>query len=114
MKRSPIRLVVSDVDGTLVTSDKVLTNATVAAVRKLGASGIHFAITSGRPPKGMAMLVQPLWLSTPIGGFNGGLLVDPAMEVLEERRIPDDLVAGIVAALTAHRDRKSTRLNSSH
>jgi hypothetical protein len=99
---SAIRLVVSDVDGTLVTSDKVLTEATIAAVDRLAAAGIGFAITSGRPPMGMAMLVAPLRVTTPIGGFNGGLLVDPAMRVLAEHRIPDDLVAPIIETLAAH------------
>jgi hydroxymethylpyrimidine pyrophosphatase-like HAD family hydrolase len=48
-----IRLVVADVDGTLVTQEKVLTAKTKEAVSQLTAAGIAFAITSGRPPRGM-------------------------------------------------------------
>ena len=57
-----IRLLLADVDGTLVTQDKVLTEATKAAVRELRRAGIAFAITSGRPPRGMSMLIEPLAL----------------------------------------------------
>lgn len=85
----------SDVDGTLVTSDKTLTAASIDAVHALQDAGIAFAVTSGRPPRGMAMLIEPLAITTPISGFNGGLVVTPAMEVLEERCIPSELVAAI-------------------
>jgi Cof subfamily protein (haloacid dehalogenase superfamily) len=90
-----VRLVVSDVDGTLVTSDKTLTQASIDAVHALHDAGIAFAITSGRPPRGMAMLVEPLGITTPISGFNGGLVVTPGMEVLSERSIPSELVGRI-------------------
>ena len=55
-EKRKISLVLADVDGTLVTEEKVLTERAQAAVRSLRAAGIRFAITSGRPPKGMAML----------------------------------------------------------
>jgi Cof subfamily protein (haloacid dehalogenase superfamily) len=91
----PIKLVLADVDGTLVTQQKVLTPEAIDAVQQLGAAGILFAITSGRPPRGMAMLVDPLDLQTPIAAFNGGMLVDRHMNVLEQRVIPEDLVEPI-------------------
>src|SRR5882762_3791742 len=72
-----VKLLISDVDGTLVTRDKVLTARARDAVRRLREAGIAFAITSGRPPRGMAMLVEPLALTTPVAAFNGGMLVDP-------------------------------------
>ena len=73
MAPQPIRLLLADVDGTLVTQDKVLTDRSIAAVAKLRQAGIMFAVTSGRPPRGMSMLIEPLELSTPIAAFNGGL-----------------------------------------
>ena len=72
-----IRLFLADVDGALVTKEKVLTEAARAAVRELDRAGIAFAITSGRPPRGMSMLTKPLALRTAIAGFNGGVLVNP-------------------------------------
>jgi Cof subfamily protein (haloacid dehalogenase superfamily) len=94
-----IRLLLADVDGTLVRTDKSLTDRSIEAAQKLHDAGILFAVTSGRPPRGMSMLVEPLALRTPLAAFNGGLIVDPEMEVVEERVVPDDLVAPIVGLL---------------
>jgi Cof subfamily protein (haloacid dehalogenase superfamily) len=94
-----ISLLLADVDGTLVTREKVLTDRAQVAVRRLRESGIRFAITSGRPPKGMAMLVEPLALDLPLAGFNGGLFVDPDLSVLEERRLPRDVAEKAVDIL---------------
>ncbi|MGE0751320.1 MAG: Cof-type HAD-IIB family hydrolase [Variibacter sp.] len=85
-----ISLVVSDVDGTLVTPDKRLTNRSAQAVAKLAAQGIKFTITSSRPPFGVRMLIAPLALKLPIGAFNGGCVVDPALNVIERHFIPED------------------------
>jgi hydroxymethylpyrimidine pyrophosphatase-like HAD family hydrolase len=52
-----ISLVLADVDGTLVTAEKVLTARAVKSVESFRASRIGFAITSGRPPRGMEMLI---------------------------------------------------------
>jgi hypothetical protein len=92
---STIKLLLADVDGTLVTPDKALTDRAVAAVRRLGEAGILFAVTSGRPPRGMSMLIEPLNLTTPIAAFNGGILVNRDMSVIEQRVIPEDLVVPV-------------------
>jgi Cof subfamily protein (haloacid dehalogenase superfamily) len=97
-----IRLLLADVDGTLVTQEKALTTRTVAAVRALREAGVLFAVTSGRPPRGMAMLVKPLDLELPIAAFNGGLMVDPRLEVLEQRELPSVLLPRIVELLESH------------
>lgn len=68
---STIRLVIPDLDGTLVTPAKALTAGTRRAVLVLRAAGVTFAITSGRLPRGMGMLVGPLGLPTPMAAFNG-------------------------------------------
>ena len=82
---SPIRLLLADVDGTLVTMDKELTDLSVEAVQRLREAGVLFAVTSGRPPPGMEMLVEPLDLSTPVAAFNRGLVVERDMSVIEQR-----------------------------
>lgn len=95
MTSTPIRLILADVDGTLVTRQKILTDRAIEAVHRLHAAGTIFAITSGRPPRGMGMLVKPLDLQSPIAAFNGGLLVNPDLTVIEQRTIPDDLIVPI-------------------
>lgn len=95
MTEPKVKLLLADVDGTLVTQDKVLTGRAIEAVRRLHDAGVIFAITSGRPPRGMAMLIEPLDIRTPIAAFNGGLLVDRDMSVLEQRVLPEDLVVPV-------------------
>ncbi len=78
-----IKLLLSDVDGTLVTHDKVLTEAARAAAGDLHLAGNGLALTSARPPLGVRMMIEPLGLTLPIAGFNGGLIVDTDFKVLE-------------------------------
>jgi Cof subfamily protein (haloacid dehalogenase superfamily) len=99
---APMRLLVADVDGTLVTPDKTLTQAAIEAALALPAAGIQLAITSGRPPRGMAMLIEPLHLTTPIAAFNGGLFVNPDLSVIEQHLIPPPLVGATIALLESH------------
>jgi Cof subfamily protein (haloacid dehalogenase superfamily) len=97
-----IKLLISDVDGTLVTHDKVLTPRACAAVGKLHEAGIAFAITSGRPPRGMAMFVGPLALTTPVAAFNGGMLVEPDLTtVLVQHNVPRAAATEAVKQLLA-------------
>ena len=87
-----IELLLSDVDGTLVRKDKTLAPSTVEAVHALHDAGVHFAVTSGRPPRGMQMLIEPLHLKAPLAGFNGGLVVEPDLKVVDERLVDEGLV----------------------
>jgi Cof subfamily protein (haloacid dehalogenase superfamily) len=82
-----ICLLLADVDGTLLTQDKVLTEAAKEAARELHHAGITFAITSGRPPRGMSMLIEPLALTGAIAGFNGGVFVKPDLSVIESHML---------------------------
>jgi Cof subfamily protein (haloacid dehalogenase superfamily) len=79
-----IALVVSDVDGTLLTHDKTLTEGAKAAVRRLNAAGIGFTITSSRPTIGMRFLIEPLAITLPVGAFNGSAIVDANLNPIEQ------------------------------
>jgi hypothetical protein len=97
-----VRLVIADVDGTLVTQDKVLTSRAAKAVGRLRDAGILFGITSGRPPKGMKMLIEPLRLTEPMAGFNGGVVVNPDMTPVLTRLLPPDVPAEVLRLLAQH------------
>jgi Cof subfamily protein (haloacid dehalogenase superfamily) len=101
--KKPIRLVIADVDGTLVTHDKILTQRAIQAVFKMREAGIQFAITSGRPPKGMAMLVEPLKIDEPVAGFNGGVVTKPDLvTVLRQNVLPPEVVKKVVQQILEH------------
>ncbi|MEA1833602.1 Cof-type HAD-IIB family hydrolase [Methylobacterium durans] len=99
--RNDIALVISDVDGTLVTSDKRLTPAAIAAVRRLGEAGIGFTIASSRPPVGLRSLVEALALRLPMGAFNGASIVRPDLSTLHETLIPEEAAREAAARLDA-------------
>jgi len=100
--RGKISLVLADVDGTLVTEQKVLTRRTRSAVKALQDAGIRFAITSGRPPRGMAMLFDPLDLNTPIAGFNGGLFVERDLTIVAQKTVPTDVARQAIDLIRTH------------
>ena len=91
--QDPIRLVLADVDGTLVTQEKLLTAMTKEAVSKLMDRGIAFAITSGRPPRGMQTVIKDTNLSTVVAGFNGGVYTTPRLDPIVMRDLPRDAAA---------------------
>ena len=99
MGHGGIRLVLSDVDGTLLTSAKELAPSTVDAVAALHAAGIRFTVTSSRPAQGVAMLIEPLAIDAPIGAFNGGVFVDDALAVLHQLPLDVDAAAKIVGLI---------------
>jgi len=93
-----IRLVVSDVDGTLVDNTKQVTPGVQAAVAKLRAAGIGFSIISARPRSGMMPIAETLGIDAPMGAFNGGTLFKRDGTVLKADRIDRKVVDGTLAA----------------
>jgi Cof subfamily protein (haloacid dehalogenase superfamily) len=91
-----IRLLVSDIDGTLVTRDKQLTNATRDAAQRLSAAGIALALTSSRPPRGIEIFARALDLKTPRGAFNGAVITGPDGAVLFSCLLPPEMARAVV------------------
>ena len=99
-----IRLVIADVDGTLVTHEKILTPRAIDAVFQLRKVGIQFAVTSGRPPRGMAMLIEPLKMDEPLAAFNGGVIIQPDLTtVLGQNFLTPDVVKQTVQLILEHK-----------
>jgi hypothetical protein len=101
-ERRKISLVLADVDGTLVTEEKVLTKRAQGAVKALQDAGIRFAITSGRPPLGMAMLFDALEIETPIAAFNGGLFIKRDRRILAQKTLPDEVARQAIDLIRGH------------
>ena len=97
-----IRLVVSDVDGTLVTKAKELTPAAIEAVRRLREEGVRFTIISSRPPQGLKVVAEPLAITEPMPAFNGGVIVGPDLKtVLRERLLEQVVTERVIESLAA-------------
>jgi Cof subfamily protein (haloacid dehalogenase superfamily) len=97
-----IRMVIADVDGTLVTNSKALTPRTIQAVKRVRDAGIAFSITSGRPPLGMRMFIEPLALNEPFAAFNGGVLVRPDLSVMAQSFLIPATAATALDAISRH------------
>lgn len=98
----PVAAVLADVDGTLITKEKVLTARAVDAVRRLRERGVVFCITTGRPPRGLRMFVEPLGLTIAMAAFNGGVIVRPDLSVIDAKPLPVDLPFQVIEAIRAH------------
>src|SRR5262245_42717548 len=101
-KASRVRLVIDDIDGTLITKEKLLTPRSVKAVKKLGEADIIFGVTTGRPPAGVKMLVHSLYHLRFIAGFNGGVIVNPKMEVFQENCLPSEIAKQVAETIAGY------------
>jgi len=98
-----IRLVVSDIDGTLVPKSKTLSPATLEAARKLRAAGIALCLVSSRAPRGMEMFLGPLGIDTPRAGLNGGLVTAPDGTILSQLSLEPSAVSAALDMLDVHK-----------
>jgi Cof subfamily protein (haloacid dehalogenase superfamily) len=73
----PVRLVLSDMDGTLLRPDHSIGEKTLAALSRLREAGIAFSLASARPPLAMRQQMQTLGIEVPVAAFNGGTLMSP-------------------------------------
>jgi Cof subfamily protein (haloacid dehalogenase superfamily) len=97
-----VELVVSDCDGTLLHTDKSISDAAKDAVRRLHEAGVAFTVASSRPGAGMRHIVETLAVDMPYASYNGGNLVDPrTREVLAAHKLPRDAVQTSLEALAA-------------
>ncbi len=79
------------------TAKKRITARAKSAIQKLSEAGIKFAVTSGRPPRGMKMIVEQVNLSTPIAAFNGGMFVEPGtMKVLLQQTLDAEIARSVI------------------
>jgi Cof subfamily protein (haloacid dehalogenase superfamily) len=88
------KLVMSDLDGTLLNSEALVTKEAISAVRRAEELGAIFAICSGRDQNSLAMYERLLGIDSPghySVGYNGGLVYECGGKILAESRIPKEL-----------------------
>ena len=96
-KPSSIALVISDIDGTLITSNHEVTEATKTAAEKLYVRGIELSLASSRPPRSIVPLADSLKLRGPFAAFNGALVVKRDGEVLARSVLTPETIARVKA-----------------
>src|SRR4051812_23001526 len=95
--RSHIALVVSDIDGTLITSNHEVTDATKQAAARLYEKGVQLSLASSRPPRSIRPLAEALGLRSPFAAFNGALVATADGSVMASNIIEPDVTAMIKA-----------------
>ena len=97
-----IRLVVSDVDGTLLDHHGRLPDGRAAAVRRLTEAGLPLVLATGKLWTSVRALVEELALAGPHVACNGSIVFDADGRVLERTLLPDAPADEIVTVLRTH------------
>jgi Cof subfamily protein (haloacid dehalogenase superfamily) len=90
-----IALVVSDIDGTLITSNHELTEATKRTASRLETAGIKLSLCSSRPPRSIRPIAKQLGLRSPFASFNGALVTTADGEVVARSVLPVSTIARV-------------------
>ena len=99
---SQIKIIFSDIDGTLLNKKKEITPATAEAIRTLVARGIPFVPVSARPPAGIyPITTKMLGLSLPIICYGGAYVLSETGAVLADDTIPHEEARRLLAELNA-------------
>ncbi len=93
-----IRLVASDMDGTLLNSYRQITQENVNAIRQLQESGIEFIINTGREYQNVMDILGQAGLKCDMICTNGSCACDKDGNVLFHQAIPKDIVRQIFSA----------------
>lgn len=100
-----IKIVFSDIDGTLLTDDKQTTPNTVRAVRGLWIQGVPFVLVSARMPEAIYPISEPWGAKLPVISYSGALVLTEKEEVLLDKRMAGEATAEVLAAIRRERPR---------
>ncbi len=101
MNDAPIRLLLCDIDGTLVRQDKTLPVENIAAIRDLAACGVAVSLISARPAEGILPIAARLGLPGPFGAFNGGTIFTEDGTELSSAQLPSALASQLLELYAA-------------
>lgn len=83
-QRPPIRLVVTDLDDTLLTPDKTISDEAVHTIASLSAHNVRFTFITGRPPAAIERFAQRVPTSAPLVCCNGAMLTENGRTLLKQ------------------------------
>jgi Cof subfamily protein (haloacid dehalogenase superfamily) len=78
----PVRLLVSDLDGTLLGPTGTVSERTRQALQRARAGGLPVVLATGRPPRTARVMARALGVDGPVICCNGALVYDAAREAL--------------------------------
>lgn len=104
MRAAPtaVRLVLSDMDGTLLRPDHSLGEKTLRALGQLREAGIAFSLASARPPQAMRKQIATLGVDAPVAAFNGGTLMAPDGSYIRVHHLAREAIDIALALFAEH------------
>jgi Cof subfamily protein (haloacid dehalogenase superfamily) len=91
-----IKLVVTDLDGTLLPEGTHVPKPNVDAVKAAAAQGVTVTIATGRMFAAALPIARQLSVDVPIITYNGSLIKSVKGEVYDEHFLPEDVIGDIV------------------
>lgn len=101
MKRSNIRCIVSDLDGTLLMPDHSLPNEVVMAIKRYTEAGGLFTIATGRPLLTAKSIIEQMDIEIPVILCNGAVLAS-AGKVIERSSLEVETLADLLIDANEH------------
>ncbi len=88
-------IVFSDIDGTLVNDEHLVTPKTAEKICELTNNGVPFILVSARPPMGVKHAQDMLGIDSPMICFCGGVIVNTDSSIIKDDGIPMDTAVKI-------------------
>lgn len=99
---TPVKLLVADVDGTLLDPQKQLTDRVRESVLRVKDAGVLFSIISARPPLAVKFLIEALQITEPLACFNGALICTQKFETLSQILLEPEIANHVATTILAH------------
>ena len=94
-----MRVVASDFDRTLVWTDTLLHERTIAAMRRAHDAGVPVIVVTGRMVKSVRQALEPAGVAAPVIAYQGAVVTDEEGHWLRHEPIPLELAREIVAVV---------------
>ena len=91
-----IKMVATDIDGTIVKWDTGFSENVKKCIKKMSAEGIKVVLVTGRMHCATTPIALELRLTTPIVSYQGGLIRDFSGKTLYRQNLPDDYAKKII------------------
>ena len=98
-----IKMVVSDMDGTLLNSNLEISQENLQAIEALREKGIRFCIATGRPEQLVKEYIEPLRMKDPMIMYNGSVIGHPFQDgSLYELKLEKEDIKSIISYCEEH------------
>jgi len=95
-----LRLVATDLDGTLLRDDKTISERTRAALRRVQQAGIALVLVTGRPPRRLKIVAQELGMTGLAVCCNGAIVYDLGADaIFQHDTLASDIARQLSTAL---------------